>query len=63
MELRETFDMFPSDGKLPCPDCGNKNTEPYPGCFCRNLTIGKKWAGNIMPSGFHINKYHHSCPN
>lgn len=59
---REEFDFLPSGGQINCPDCGSKDTHPYPGCDCRSLTTGKKLGDDIMPRGFHINKYHHECP-
>jgi hypothetical protein len=53
---REYFDTLPSDGSMPCPDCGGTKTAPYPRCGC---PIVFTLAG--FPYTKHINKYHHVC--
>ena len=50
---RQEFDQLPSNGKLPCPDCGLKATTPYPGCGCPPNSTG---YGTM-----HINRFHHEC--
>jgi hypothetical protein len=50
---RQEYDRLPSDGKQPCPDCGSRQTKPYPCCNC---PPNPKGIGTM-----HINEYHHEC--
>ena len=50
--IKSDFDMQCShvtSGTKPCPVCGTTDTQPYPGCNCRDI------------AGHHIMKYHHKC--
>ena len=50
---KEEFDELPSNGVFTCPQCGSKQTHPYPDCGC---------PPNKDGDGInHINKYHHIC--
>jgi hypothetical protein len=53
---RDEYNALPSDGREACPDCGLRQTNPYPGCGCPT---------EITPQGFnvtqHINAWHHDC--
>jgi hypothetical protein len=51
---KEEYDMLSSDGRVACPVCGTKQTEPRPGCWCPDNQSGYGTR--------HINKYHHRCP-
>jgi len=50
---RKEYDQLNSDGNHACPDCGSKQTKPYPGCHCPMNTGGYGTR--------HINEYHHRC--
>ncbi|MFA6198678.1 MAG: hypothetical protein WC734_06055 [Patescibacteria group bacterium] len=52
--LKEEYDMLDSDGRVACPVCGTKKTEPCGGCWCPDRIGGYGTR--------HINKYHHRCP-
>jgi hypothetical protein len=53
---RAEFDALPSDRRVPCPDCGQRTTTPYPGCGCPPVLI--RGVGYFTK---HINEYHHRC--
>ena len=56
MMSREEYDSAPSDGRHPCPDCGNTRTRPHPGCGCPLETLRNGFSFTR-----HINKFHHVC--
>ena len=70
MSARGEFNAQDSDGRNSCPDCGLKQTHPFPNCGCpTDFTMRVE----VMPGHFvqrdrpyrftrHINQWHHTCP-
>lgn len=52
---RAEYDAMDSNGVVPCPDCGQRTTRPYPGCHCPS----DSFHGYSFTR--HINKWHHDC--